>query len=103
MDATTTRRWTPTFLFLGVLLIANAVALWLAWQDQSWGALAIALYIGPAMNAALAIAGLAATPILRRRRLQFPARGHAIFSIAAPLVIAGVDLAAIFAMPLRGC
>jgi hypothetical protein len=96
------RPWMATRICLGIVLVANIVALGFAWSDQSWGALAIAMVVAPVGNAILALVSLlVAIPFVNTP--AFPLRWHALLSLVVPAAMAGGDYLAIFAMPLHGC
>jgi hypothetical protein len=89
--------------FLAAVVVVNLIALWLAWDDRSWGALGIAIAYGPIANGVLALASLLATPFLNRKDPLFSAGGHAALSLGIPAAAALVDAIAIFSMDLSGC
>ena len=100
--ASLSHRNLPTAICVAAISAANLGALALAWYDQSWMALAIAMYIGPIGNAVLALlSSLAAVPFLNIP--AFSVRRHLVVSIAAPVGAVIVDYIAIAAMPLHGC
>jgi hypothetical protein len=89
-------------VFVVVVVAVNLLALGAAWQDRSWGALMIAVVVGPALNGVLALVGLAATPFLRRRRSPFPVRRHVAFSLGVPIAAIVIDFFAIASMGVHG-
>ena len=88
--------------FVIVVGIANLLALGVAWQDRSWGALAIAVIYGPILNGIFALIGLLATAFLRRND-QFSIWRHVVLSLGVPIAAASIDAFIIFSMGLHGC
>lgn len=88
--------------FVGVVAVLNVYVVNIAAADRSWGALAIALIWGPAMNAALAVvASILMLPLWSKP--GFCAGSHLLISFAVPAGAAVIDLYAIFSMDLHGC
>jgi MYXO-CTERM domain-containing protein len=96
-----TRSWFGRAFVIAVVLL-NLLALGAAWRDQSFGAICIAIMIGPIGNGVLALVGLAGIPFLRRRP-GFSMGGHLALSLGLPVVAIIVDAVAIFSMRLHGC
>ena len=90
-------------IFSGLVLVANAIAVSVACQDRSWGALAIAVAAGPAMNGIFAAVGLAAYPFLRRLEQRPPLGWHLLIALALPSAAIALDYFAILYMDLSGC
>lgn len=88
---------------LATTVIANAIALYFACQDRSWGALGIAIAVGPSMNAILAAISLALTPVLRRLLAPFSVGWHVVFSLLIPATAIGLDFLFVVNMRLSGC
>ena len=95
-------RWVVRGIFLSLLLVANGIVLSIAAEDRSWGALGMAIVVGPITNGCLALLSLLFTPWIRQLTDSSP-RVHAVFSVAAPAVAIVADLVLIGAMDLRGC
>ena len=88
---------------LGGTALVNLVLLAVAWWDRSWGALMIAMFLGPLMNFILLLGGLVSTPWLRRNFTDFSPRWHVMSSIAFPVAFAVLDAIVILSMDLTGC
>ena len=86
-------------VFLLVVVVLNALAILLAWQDGSWGALGIAMAYGPMMNGLLALAALIAIPLVMQ---PFSIWRYLALSIAVPATAIWIDAAIIFRMDLHG-
>jgi hypothetical protein len=95
-------RWTPILVFLVGAIVANALALLVAWIDRSYFALSIQYTLAPGLNLALALASVGALPRLRRRD-RFPAGWHAAISLLAPATLTAIDFGMISRMTLHGC
>ena len=85
------------------MLAANLLLLGVAYVDRSWGALGIAMMIGPITNGVLAVVGLACLPVLKRRAPGAATGTYLLASLVLPLLAIPTDLFAIIAMDLRGC
>jgi len=95
-----------TFLgfFIAMVVIANAIAVYLAWRDGSWGAIWIAFIAAPAVNAVMALIALCATPALQPRRAGgFFLTLHILASVLIPALAWGTDFLIIDQMPIHGC
>ena len=84
-------------------LVLCSVALFLAWQDQSWGAIYIAIVACPVANLVLMLLGIIAAFTFRRFN-----QGTKLGSILVPVLglppLGALSTAmAIFMMPLHGC
>ena len=90
------------WVFVCVVVVLNLFALGAAWQDKSYGALAIAILYGPIGNILLALFALVAIPLLRRKP-SFSMARHLAFSCGAPACAIVVDFVVIFSMGLHGC
>jgi hypothetical protein len=92
--------------FVLLLVIAvlgvNLPALTLAWNDRSWGALAISMAFGPALNASLAI-GSSVLAIRWRRRYPGTWVWILVASWCVPAMVAVLDYFLISSMGLHGC
>lgn len=86
----------------GVVVCANVPLLVIAAEDRSWGALWIALFLGPAVNLALALVSLACTPWMKRLT-GVRTRFHALASFLVPAAMAVADFFLIGMMGLHGC
>jgi hypothetical protein len=75
-------------IFGALLLVGNLLVLAAAWQDKSWGALVMAIVVGPILSGAFLVSGLVAIPFLKRRRVQFSLGRHLALTLGVP--IAGV-------------
>ncbi len=80
----------------------NAVVLAHALDDRSWGALAMAIIVGPLSNLALAVLSLLCMPLVRRA-FATTVRRHVLISLGIPAAAIGFDLLAILSMDLHGC
>jgi hypothetical protein len=85
-----------------LLALVNAPLLVLAWQDQSWEAFGIALFVNPAANGIVALLLLAVTP-LAPRLFGVSKRMHVLTALCGPFAVATATLLAIFSMGLHGC
>jgi hypothetical protein len=79
----------------------NAVLLYLAAADRSWGAVAIAITIAPIANLVVATVSLLFTPIVRRY-LGVSAVIHVGISLGLPLLGALATYVLILSMDLHG-
>lgn len=92
--------------FVSLLVLAvlgfNLPVLALAWNDRSWGALAISVALGPMFNASLAIGG---SVLAIRWRRHYP--GTWVWILVAswciPATAAVVDYFLISSISLHGC
>ena len=82
-------------VFTGIVLLANLIALAAAWQDRSWGALGIAVVVGPSMNGVLSLLSLLATPALQRTFGPFSVGKHVAISLLLPGAAICLDALAI--------
>ena len=89
--------------FLALVALVNLAALAAAWQDRSWGALGIAIGVGPTINAILIVFGLVAIPFLKRRSDSFSLGRHLALSIGIPIAAIVADFLIISSMGLHGC
>ena len=91
-------------MVLGVLLlVGNLLVLAAAWQDRSWGALGMAVMVGPILNGVFLISGLVAIPFLKRRRQQFSLGRHLALTLGVPIAAVVADFFIIMSMGLHGC
>lgn len=95
--------WKLRIAFLAAVIVINLIALWLAWEDQNWVALGIAMVYGPIANGVLALVSLLAILFLKRKDPLFSPKLHALMSLLIPAVAALADLLAILSMGLSGC
>lgn len=90
-------------LVFGALLLAgNLVVLAAAWQDRSWGALRMAVMVGPVLNGVFLISGLIAIPFLKRRRNSFSLGRHLALTFGVPIAAVVADFFIIVSMGLHG-
>jgi hypothetical protein len=83
--------------------LGNLGALAAAWQDRSWGALGIAIGVGPSINAVLIVFGLVAIPFRKRHSESFSLDRHLALSIGIPVAAILADYFIIMSMGLHGC
>lgn len=88
---------TYAFSYAGVLMIVNIVLVLFALSDRGWGALGIAVIIGPITNGVCALVGGLAGVLM-----ELPMRIIPIcIMLSAGFVI--LDFALMLAMPMSGC
>ncbi|MBI1367234.1 MAG: hypothetical protein GC162_01125 [Planctomycetes bacterium] len=90
-------------IFLIPLVIANLILLMMAWQDRSFGALAIAIAIGPITNGVMLLLGLVGIPFVKAAAKGRSITDYLTWSIAAPVGAVMLDFFIIFNMGLHGC
>lgn len=87
---------------LGVLLlVVNGFVLAVAAEDRSWGALGMAICVGPIANGVLALVSLCATPWMKSAAGSPWA--HVAFSLGVPAAAIAGDFLLIMTMDLHGC
>jgi hypothetical protein len=104
--AHSTAKRSTTFLgfFVAMVVLVNAIAVYFAWRDGSWGAVWIAFIAAPAVNAVMALVSLCATPALQPRRAGwFFLTLHILASVLIPALAWGADFFIIDQMPIHGC
>jgi hypothetical protein len=90
-------------IFGALLLVGNLLVLAAAWQDKSWGTLAMAIVVGPILNSAFLVSGLVAIPFLKRRRVQFSLGRHLVLTLGVPIVAVVADFFIIMSMGFHPC
>jgi hypothetical protein len=90
-------------VFGALLLVGNLLVLAAAWQDGSWGALVMAVIVGPILNGVFLISGLVAIPFLKRHRQQFSLGLHLALTLGVPIAAVVADFFIIMSMGLHGC
>lgn len=86
-----------------VVVAANAVLIYWAAKDRSWGAMGIMIMIGPLVNAAIALVSVALFPLVRRVSLGAIVSPYIVTSIVVPIAAIIVDAVCILSMGLHGC
>lgn len=86
-----------------IVLASNALLLWFAYDDRSWGALGIAFAIGPVGNLILSAVGGVSAVILRAVPHRQSLVGYVVASVCLPLAAIPVDGLLIGMMDLHGC
>ena len=98
---TTVKSWAvgvaALVLSVNVYLVASAVA------DRSWGALAIAIIIGPMTNVAILLVSLVLTPLVRFASRGASVTPYVLTSMLAPVAAILIDGACILPLDLHGC
>ena len=90
-------------IFIGTVVVLNALAVSFAAKDASFGALAIAVFYGPMLNIVLTVLSVSASPLLKKYLLRFSFNRHVMISIFVPTAAAVMDFAIIISMDLHGC
>ena len=90
-------------VFGALLFVGNLLVLAAAWQDKSWGALGMAVVVGPVLNGVFLMSGLVAIPFLKRHRQQFALGQHLALTLGIPIATVAADFFIIMSMGLRGC
>jgi hypothetical protein len=88
---------------VGIVLPLNVSIVYIAAADKCWGALALALAIGPAVNMWLVILFCACIPLIRWAVPCASLIPYVIVSIGLPVAAIVVDFLIIWSMPLHGC
>lgn len=89
-------------IFFSLLLVVNGIVLSIAAEDRSFGALGMAIVVGPIANGCLALLALLFTPWIRRLTGSSP-WVHALLSLAAPAAAIVADFLLIGTMDTHGC
>lgn len=90
---------------LGALLMAvNAALLVVANNDRSWGAIGVAMFLGPLANAAVGLIALVGTTVVAAvAGSKVPFGTIVLGSIFLPVAAIVLDWVVIATMPLHGC
>jgi hypothetical protein len=97
----TAKRFTLTVWTL--CFITACVAIWLGWNDKSWGALWIAFIGAPIANGMIMFGSLICLSICRRRNSAVPRSAPMTAAFFGPLISSGSIIFCIFSMDLHGC
>jgi hypothetical protein len=94
---------TATILATCVILVANGLLLGIAAADRSWGALGIAIMIGPITNGVLLVLSLACVPMVKSAAAGASIGSYLVVGIGLPLAAIPIDFFLIGSMGLHGC
>jgi hypothetical protein len=86
-----------------VVVVANSLLLRSAAADQGWGALGIAVMVGPLTNAVIAAVALACIPLVRRLGGGTPVGMYGWWAAILPIGAILFDWVAVSSMSLHGC
>ena len=87
----------------GVVLLVNLGLLLAAASDRSWGALGIAIAIGPITNLAMMLIALLCMILVKRLSFGATLLPCGLVSVLLPLFAIPADFAIIGSMGLHGC
>jgi hypothetical protein len=94
---------TATLIVACVVLVANGLLLAVAASDRSWGALGIAIMIGPITNGILLLLSLACIPVVKSGAAGASVGSYLAVAIGLPLAAIPIDFFIIGSMGLHGC
>lgn len=86
-----------------VLLVVNTFLFLAAYKDQSWGAAAIQILIGPVVNLIIMVVALLALVVPKGKSRPSGYRWHVFVATAGPIVAAGILWLAVAMLPVSGC
>ena len=86
-----------------VVVLANAALIAAAVADQSFGAMLIALAVGPFTNGLILLLALAAAVPLKAGAGGAPVSGYVSASVLLPVLAVVVDWCVVAMLPLHGC
>lgn len=89
--------------FPPIVLALNCLIAFLASNDRSWGALGLALFIGPIFNLTLGVAACLLIPLRRQKDPAYPVFKHVLLAFGLPLIGTILCGFAILSMDLHGC
>jgi hypothetical protein len=92
-----------TLIVVGAVLAVNGVLLAVAAYDGSWGALGIAILIGPIANGLLLLVSLLCLPMVKAAAAGGSIGGYVAAAVCLPLAAVPIDFAIIGSMNLHGC
>jgi len=92
-----------TWFFVATSAIWGVIAIFLAREDQSWGAMYLTVFAGPAVNAGIAFAGVLAVMFVHFANRQVAWRQPVLFIIIAAVVSSVAIFCSLFTMQLHGC
>ena len=95
--------WIAVAIAAGITVAVNALLLWTAAADASWGAFGIMMLIGPIANGVLALASLPFIPLVRKLSGGAPTSPYVLTGLLGPVAAVVFDAACILGMPLHGC
>src|SRR5688572_27771637 len=84
-------------------VVVNIPLLLAAASDRSWGALMIAVLVGPAANGVLGVVALCLTPLMKRSTGEESVIGYGMTCVFVPLVAIVLDFGVISSLGLHGC
>ncbi|MCA9052888.1 MAG: hypothetical protein KDA75_03580 [Planctomycetaceae bacterium] len=95
--------WSRALQFLVAIILANAFLLLVAAGDRSWGALGIAVLIGPVTNGVIMLVAIISTVLANKHTGSRSTAVDISAAIVLPLLAVGVDFLLICGKGLHGC
>jgi hypothetical protein len=92
-----------TVILAGVILLVNGFLLAIAAADQGWGALGIAVLIGPITNGVLLLISLTVLPAIKRGGSMESVGTYLAVSICMPIAAVILDFLIVVAISPHGC
>lgn len=89
--------------FSVLVFLLNATAIWLSWEDKSWGALYIAIIACPVANLILMLLGTLAALIVKKLNTHAKLVQMLPVVVGLPLFGAAATLVTTFTLELHGC